>query len=102
MNVSAVTVEQVAGTYQGTLSIDDEPYPNEKIYILPGTEAGRITFVLPDFRYNGAPLGDIVLVNVGMSNSGELTIDVTGLAKGAYFVRVTGEQVNAIRKLIVR
>ena len=89
MNVSAVTVEQVAGTYQGTLSIDDEPYPNEKIYILPGTEAGRITFVLPDFRYNGAPLGDIVLVNVGMSNSGELTIDETSLYIKAIRARAT-------------
>jgi hypothetical protein len=89
MNVQAVTVEQVAGTYQGTLSIDDEPYPNEKIYILPGTEAGRITFVLPDFRYNGAPLGDIVLVNVGMSNSGELTIDETSLYIKAIRARAT-------------
>ena len=88
-SVSAVTVEQVAGTYQGTLSIDDEPYPNEKIYILPGTEAGRITFVLPDFRYNGAPLGDIVLVNVGMSNSGELTIDETSLYIKAIRARAT-------------
>ena len=89
MNVQAVTVDQAAGTYRGTLSIDDEPYPNEKIYILPGTEAGRITFVLPDFRYNGAPLGDIVLVNVGMSNSGELTIDETSLYIKAIRARAT-------------
>ncbi|MBR1549554.1 MAG: fibronectin type III domain-containing protein [Bacteroidales bacterium] len=34
--------------------------------------------------------------------NGELTIDLTGYAQGAYFVRVTGEQVNAIRKLIVK
>ena len=32
----------------------------------------------------------------------EITIDVAGLARGTYFVRVTGEQVSAIRKLIVR
>ncbi len=35
-------------------------------------------------------------------NEGELTIDVTDMAQGAYFVRIVGEQVNAIRKLIVR
>ena len=34
--------------------------------------------------------------------NGKLTIDVSELAQGAYFVRITGEQVNAIRKLIVR
>ncbi|MBR1549619.1 MAG: T9SS type A sorting domain-containing protein, partial [Bacteroidales bacterium] len=34
--------------------------------------------------------------------SGNLTIDLTGYAQGAYFVRITGEQVNAIRKLIVK
>jgi hypothetical protein len=34
--------------------------------------------------------------------SGKLTIDVSGMAQGAYFVRIVGEQVNAIRKLVVR
>ncbi len=36
------------------------------------------------------------------NTNGDLAIDLTGYAKGAYFVRVTGERVNAIRKLIVR
>ena len=31
-----------------------------------------------------------------------LTIDLTGYAKGAYFVRITGERTQAIRKLIVK
>ena len=31
-----------------------------------------------------------------------LTIDLTGYAKGAYFVRITGERTAAIRKLIVK
>ncbi|MBR1549018.1 MAG: fibronectin type III domain-containing protein [Bacteroidales bacterium] len=34
--------------------------------------------------------------------SGNLTIDLAGYAQGAYFVRITGEQLNAIRKLIVK
>ena len=34
--------------------------------------------------------------------SGKLTIDVSSLASGAYFVRIVGDQTNAIRKLIVR
>ena len=32
----------------------------------------------------------------------EITLDLTGYAQGAYFVRITGEQQNAIRKLIVK
>ena len=32
----------------------------------------------------------------------DLTIDLTGYAKGAYFVRITGENTTAIRKLIVK
>ena len=32
----------------------------------------------------------------------DLTIDLTGYAKGAYFVRITGESTTAIRKLIVK
>ena len=31
-----------------------------------------------------------------------LTIDLNGYAKGAYFVRITGERTIAIRKLIVK
>ena len=38
----------------------------------------------------------------GNAADGSLTVDVSGMAQGAYFVRITGERVNAIRKLIVR
>lgn len=79
LSVSAVTVSDVAGTFKGTLKIDDEEYPDEKIYILPGTESDKITFVLPNFKFNGAPLGDIVLVNVPMSSTGQLTINESTL-----------------------
>jgi hypothetical protein len=36
------------------------------------------------------------------SANDNLTIDLTGYAKGAYFVRITGERTTAIRKLIVK
>lgn len=35
-------------------------------------------------------------------NNQAITLDLTGYAQGAYFVRITGEQVNVIRKLIVK
>ncbi len=45
---------------------------------------------------NGHESGEWTVAN------GALTIDVSKMAPGAYFVRIVGEQVNAIRKLIVR
>jgi hypothetical protein len=45
---------------------------------------------------NGREKGEYI------ANNNTLTIDLTGYAQGAYFVRITGEQVNAIRKLIVK
>jgi len=77
--VSAVTVGEVAGTFNGNLNIGGTPYPNKEVYILPGTTENTITFVLPDFKYNNAPLGDIVLVNIPMSEAGMLTLDYSTL-----------------------
>ena len=36
------------------------------------------------------------------TSGSELTMDISSLSQGAYFVRLTGERVNAIRKLIVK
>ena len=36
------------------------------------------------------------------AENGKLTIDLAGYAQGTYFVRITGERINAIRKLIVK
>ena len=36
------------------------------------------------------------------SSNQTITLDLTGYAQGAYFVRIVGEQQNAIRKLIVK
>ncbi len=75
LSVSAVTVNEVAGSFKGNLNIAGSQYPNKEVFILPGVESNTITFVLPDFRYNNAPLGDIVLVNMPMDGSGRLTLD---------------------------
>ena len=70
----AVKVSDALGVYQGNLNIGGDDYPNEEVYILPGVTANTITFVLPDFRFNGVSLGDIVLVNIPMNASGQLTL----------------------------
>ena len=38
----------------------------------------------------------------GKTNSSRMTVDVTGYASGAYFVRVTSSNASAIRKLVVK
>lgn len=74
-SIMAVAVSDVAGAFTGTLNIGGTNDPNKEIYILPGAESGTVTFVLPDFSFNGASLGDIVLVNIPMSASGQLTLE---------------------------
>ena len=92
----ALTVQEAAGTYKGLLNIGGQEYPNKEVYILPGTEANSITFVLPDFRYNGAPLGDIVLVNLPMSAEGQLSLEDATLYIRAISERATISVINGL------
>ena len=73
------------------------PNPASSTVTLSGIEgAAKVTVVDMNGRevYKTQTLGN--------SATQSLTIDVSGMAQGAYFVRITGERVNAIRKLIVR
>jgi chitodextrinase len=74
-------------------SISLYPNPASSTVTLTGIE-GDATVTVVDM--NGRESGKWKV------ESGKLTIDVTGYAQGAYFVRITGERVNAIRKLIVK
>ena len=67
VSAMAVTVSDASGVYQGNLNIGGDEYPNEEVYILPGVTANTITFVLPNFKFSGVSLGDIVLVNIPMN-----------------------------------
>ena len=69
------------------------PNPASSTVTLTGIE-GEATVTVVDM--NGRETGKWKV------ESGKLTIDVSSYAQGAYFVRITGERVNAIRKLIVR
>ena len=96
LSVSAITVNDAAGTFKGTLNIGGQLYPNKEVYILPGTESSAITFVLPDFRYNGAPLGNIVLVNIPMAANGQLTLENSSLYLPAISERATIDVLNGL------
>ena len=69
------------------------PNPATTTVTLTGFD-GQATVTIVDM--NGRAMGEYT------ANDNTLTIDLTGYAQGAYFVRITGEQVNAIRKLIVK
>ena len=72
------------------------PNPASSTVTLTGIEgAAKVTVV----DMNGR---EVYTQSLSHSATQSLTIDVSQLTQGAYFVRITGERVNAIRKLIVR
>ena len=93
----AVSVTDVAGEFNGSLNIGGTPYNNKTVYILPGVASNTITFVLPDFKYNKASLGDIVLVNIPMNSSGKLTLDNASLYIKAISERATISVLNGFK-----
>lgn len=74
--VMAVSTKDVCGQFDGMLNIGGQNYPNKSVYLLPGTVENTLTFVLPDFTYGAnGKLGNIVLPNIPMSESGQLTLE---------------------------
>lgn len=73
--VMAVSIDDICGKFDGNLNIGGDPYPNKSVYLLPGVTENTVTFVLPDFKYQSANLGNIVLPNITVSESGQLTLE---------------------------
>ena len=96
VTAQAVSVNDVTGMFRGNLNIGGTNYANEEVYILPGTESNSITFVLSDFKYNNASLGNIVLVNIPMDGNGKLTLNNSGLYIKAINERATIDVVNGL------
>ena len=99
VSAKAVTVSDASGVYKGTLNIGGDEYPNEEVYILPGVTANTITFVLPDFKFSGVSLGDIVLVNIPMDGEGMLTLNnrplyIKMIQTRAEVSMLSGSQIN--------
>ena len=95
--VMAVTVNDVCGQFEGDLNIDGMPYPNKSVYLLPGVTENTLTFVLPDFLYGKANLGDIVLPNIAMDANGQLTLDSATLYISAISERATITVLNGFK-----
>ena len=99
VSATAVTISDASGVYKGTLNIGGDVYPNEEVYILPGVTANTITFVLPNFKFGAASLGDIVLVNIPMTGSGQLTLNnrplyIKVIQTRAMVSMLNGSQIN--------
>ena len=94
--VMAVSVKEVCGQFNGDLNIGGTPYPNKSVYLLPGVTQGTLTFVLPDFQYGKANLGDIVLPNIAMDANGQLTLDSATLYISAISERATITILNGL------
>ena len=74
--VMAVSTKDVCGQFNGMLNIGGQEYPDKSIYLLPGTVDNTLTFVLPDFTFGAkGKLGNIVLPNIPMSATGQLTLE---------------------------
>ena len=93
---SFITLSASQGIYDvesGTLTLFPNPASSNVTVTVSGFE-GEVTVEIVDL--NGKRVAE------QRTQNSELTIDVTTMAQGAYFVRVTGERQTAVRKLIVR
>ncbi|MBQ3788496.1 MAG: choice-of-anchor J domain-containing protein [Bacteroidales bacterium] len=93
-NVTSFTTDEGEG-------IDDVNSAAIALYPNPATTTVTISGI------EGQAMVTIVDMNGRVSGewkveNDEITLDLTGYAQGAYFVRIMGEQQNAIRKLIVK
>ncbi|MBQ9439007.1 MAG: hypothetical protein IJU35_00180 [Paludibacteraceae bacterium] len=98
VSLNAVTVSGVAGKYSGTLKVAEDSQ-NGSIIILPGTEANKVTLVLPDFDFSGLNLGDIVVLNADFASNGAISINhfpvyISALSERAYVTINAGSVLN--------
>lgn len=94
--VMAVSVKDVCGQYDGDLNIGGDPYLGRSVYLLPGVTDNTVTFVLPEFKYGAADLGNIVLPNIPISENGQLTLDNATLYINAIKERAIITVVNGL------
>jgi len=94
--IQAVTPEQVCGRFDGDLNIGGDFYPSKSVYLLPGVTGGTLTFVLPDFKYGNGNLGNIVLPNIAMDDTGKLTLENATLYLDSIAERATITVINGL------
>jgi hypothetical protein len=84
------------------VGIDDVDNAAIALYPNPASSTVTLTGIEGEATVTVVDMNGREVQTIKHSDNQAITIDVTGMAQGAYFVRITGERVNAIRKLIVR
>ena len=90
---TAAATEGIYDVESGLLTLFPNPASSSVTLTVSGFDGEAMVEVVD---MNGRTVSELTTVN------SELKIDVSTLAQGAYFVRVTGERQTAVRKLIVR
>ena len=85
--------EGIYDVESGTLTLYPNPASTSVTVTVSGMD-GEVTVEIVDL--NGRASGKWTV------DSGKVELDLSGMAQGAYFVRVTGERQTVVRKLIVR
>ena len=88
----------------GTSGIDGVEGSQVNLYPNPASTMVTLDGIEGEAQVTLVDMNGRVVYTQSLSHSAtqSLKIDLTGMAKGAYFVRITGERTNAIRKLIVK
>lgn len=93
--VDDVTIEEGVGI-NDVDNVNMQLFPNpasRQVTISANGIEGRVNAAIVDLN------GRTVMEQ--SANAQSFTFDLNGLARGAYFVRLTGENINAVRKLVV-
>ena len=110
VKVRALCNEELASDWCDEVSFTTDPNPDgiddiagANIALFPNPASSTVTLT----GIEGQAIVTVVDMNGRVSGewrveNGKLTIDVTEMVQGAYFVRIVGEQINTIRKLIVK
>ena len=91
----------LTANFEEIVGIDDVDANTLGLYPNPATTTVTLTGLEPGAQVTIVDLNGREISKFKIQNS-EFEIDVTSLASGAYFVRITGQRQNAIRKLIVK
>lgn len=103
-NTSDWSITKTFTTLQSTDGIDDVE-GNGSVTLYPNPASTTVTVDLTGIE--GTADVNIIdqsgrTVYTGKGENGRLMVNVSGMAKGAYFVRVTGSNTSAVRKLVVK
>lgn len=89
-------------TTEAQQGIDDVDNAAISLYPNPASSTVTLTGIDGEATVTVVDMNGREIQTIKHSDNQAITIDVSQLAQGAYFVRIAGERVNAIRKLIVR